>query len=115
MGTRFTKAGSGTIVVSGASTFSGATTISDGTLKLGAMDKWSDETSVTFASGATFDLNIFVDAVGAIEGDGSVVLGSGTLTAGGNNASTTFAGVISGTDGRLTKQGDGVLTLSGAN
>ncbi|MFM8508176.1 MAG: beta strand repeat-containing protein, partial [Actinomycetota bacterium] len=79
------------------------------------MDKWSDESAVTVASGATFDFNNYDDAVGSIAGAGSVTLGTGTLTAGGNNSSTDFSGVISGTNGRLTKQGDGVLTLSGDN
>jgi autotransporter-associated beta strand protein len=36
-------------------------------------------------------------------------------TAGSNDASTTVSGVISGTNGSLTKTGAGTLTLSGAN
>ena len=114
-GTSVVKLGSGTLVVSGASNFTGSTTISEGTLKLGAMDKWADDSAVSIASGATLDLNDFDDTVGSISGAGSITLGTGTLTAGGNNESTTYSGIMSGAGGRFTKQGDGVLTLSGAN
>jgi autotransporter-associated beta strand protein len=56
---------------------------------------------------------------GSIEGGGNVFLGAKNLTVGGNNLSTTFAGVIQdggspgGTGGSLTKAGSGTLTLSG--
>ncbi|NBU07355.1 MAG: hypothetical protein EBT38_06725, partial [Acidimicrobiia bacterium] len=60
-GTSVVKLGSGTLVVSGASNFTGSTTISEGTLKLGAMDKWADDSAVSIASGATLDLNNFDD------------------------------------------------------
>jgi autotransporter-associated beta strand protein len=43
-----------------------------------------------------------------------MMLGTGTLTTGGNNTSTTYTGIVSGTGG-LTKAGTGVFTLSGAN
>jgi len=43
-----------------------------------------------------------------------VTLGTATLTAGANNTSTAFSGVISG-DGGFTKAGTGTTTLSGAN
>ncbi len=45
----------------------------------------------------------------------SVTLGSGSLTAGGANTSTTFNGTISGTGGNFTKAGTGTLTLGGTN
>jgi autotransporter-associated beta strand protein len=53
--------------------------------------------------------------VGSIEGDGVVSLGWNILEVGGNNLSTLFAGVIGGNLGSLTKVGDGILKLSGAN
>ena len=45
---------------------------------------------MTVAGGATFDLNNFAETVGSIAGAGNITLGSGTLTAGGNGASTTY-------------------------
>jgi autotransporter-associated beta strand protein len=71
-------------------------------------------TAVTQSAGATFNLAGFNTTIGSLAGDGSVQLGSATLSTNGNNASTTFAGVISGT-GNLTKAGTGSLTLTGAN
>ena len=44
----------------------------------------------------------------------AVSLGSKNISFGGNNASTTFAGAITGS-GNLTKNGAGTTTLSGAN
>jgi autotransporter-associated beta strand protein len=52
--------------------------------------------------------------VGSVEGDGSVRLGANTLAVGGNNLSTMFSGVVSGTGG-LTKIGGATLALSGTN
>ena len=66
------------------------------------------------ASGATLNLATFSETVGSIAGAGNIALGTGTLTSGGNNASTTFSGVISGTGGMI-KAGTGSLTLSGTN
>jgi hypothetical protein len=60
-------------------------------------------------------------AIGSVEGDGNVFLGSNKLTVGSNNMSTPFSGVVqdggrnSGTRGSLTKVGTGTLDLIGAN
>jgi autotransporter-associated beta strand protein len=56
-------------------------------------------------------------AVGSIEGDGFVSLGTKQLIAGSNSLSTVFSGVIQdgGEGGSLTKIGAGMLELSGAN
>jgi fibronectin-binding autotransporter adhesin len=109
-----TKADTGTLVLSGANTYTGATKINAGTLQLGANNVLSNSTAVTVASGATLNLNNFTDTIGSLAGSGVVTLGSGTLTVGSDNTSTAFSGAISGTGG-LTKTGTGTLTISGAN
>lgn len=109
-----TKNGSGIFTVSGANLSTGATTINQGTLRLGAAGGINSGSAVTVASGAIFDPNGFSATIGSLAGAGGVSLGSGTLTAGGNQSSTLFSGVISGTGG-LSKAGTGNLTLSGGN
>nr|MCU0782391.1 autotransporter-associated beta strand repeat-containing protein [Akkermansiaceae bacterium] len=63
-------------------------------------------------------LNDFNQTIGSLAGGGaaggSVNLGTATLTTGGRNATTNYAGVIGGTGG-LTKTGTGVQYLSGSN
>jgi autotransporter-associated beta strand protein len=117
-----TKAGIGTLTLTGSSFYSGATTVTGGTLALTG-DARLPSTSVvdTAASGARFDVSAITPTsltVGSIAGasGSSIVLGSKALTAGSSNMSTTFAGVLSGTNSNtLTKEGTGTLTLSGSN
>ncbi|MFL6604683.1 MAG: autotransporter-associated beta strand repeat-containing protein [Steroidobacteraceae bacterium] len=109
-----TKLGAGTLVLSGNDTYSGTTAIGAGTLQLGAANRIANGSAVTVASGATFNLNSFAETVGSIAGAGNINLGTATLTAGGDNTSTSFAGVLSGS-GALTKAGTGTTTLAGAN
>lgn len=52
--------------------------------------------------------------IGSLSGNGYVNLRNFTLTVGGNNLSTTYSGVISGT-GRIVKRGTGNFTLIGRN
>jgi autotransporter-associated beta strand protein len=111
------KAGTGTLTLSGMNTFTGATTISAGTLQAGAVNTFSPNSAVLIASGGTLDLNSFNQIVGSIadstsSGTGTINLGSATLTAGGDNSSTTFSGLIQGTTGGLTKVGTGTLSLT---
>jgi autotransporter-associated beta strand protein len=68
------------------------------------------------ASGATLDLNGINQTIGSLAGvaGSSVLLGSGTLTLGGNGTYTTFSGNISGTGG-IIKNGGGTFILAGTN
>ncbi len=112
--TALTKDGTGTWVLSGANTYTGTTTVNNGTLRIGASDRIANTSNLVVNASGTFDLNNFNETVGSIAGAGAVTLGSGTLTSGGNNTNTTFSGAIGGTGG-LTKAGTGTLTLSGNN
>ncbi len=81
------KTGTGTLVLTGANTYSGGTTISAGTLQIG--------------DGGT---------AGSVVGD---IVDNGALVFNRSDA-VTFAGVISGT-GTLDKQGAGTLALTGVS
>jgi autotransporter-associated beta strand protein len=85
-------------------------------------------TVTTDFSGSTGWFNDKKLSAGSIAGSGSFYLGANQLTVGGNNLSTTVAGVISdcgltgndcamqgSTGGSLIKTGTGTLILSGAN
>ena len=85
-------------------------------------DQIADSALVTVNSSGVFNLGNHSETIGALAGTagGQVVFGNSsanTLTVGGNGVSTTFAGVISGTDAgdNLVKTGTGIMTLSGVN
>ncbi len=107
------KDGAGEFTFSGSNTYTGATNIKVGILK--SNSAISNVSAVNISSGATLDLNNLSEVVGSIAGAGNIVMGTAALTSGGNNTSTTFSGVISGTAGNFNKAGSGTLTLSGNN
>jgi fibronectin-binding autotransporter adhesin len=114
------KTGTGTLVLGGLNTYTGATNVNAGTLREGTANAIPDSSAVTVASGATYDLNSFSETIGSIAGGGTVTSGAAgalTLTAGGDNTSTLFSGVLQNGSGTVsfTKSGTGTLTLSGAN
>jgi len=117
-----TMNGSGTIALSGANTYTGATTISTGTIVLGGSSLPST-TALLIATGATLDLGAQSATVASLAnsgGGGGTVTNSNaspaTLTVGGS-ATTSFSGtIINGTGAvNLTMNGSGSLTLTGAN
>lgn len=129
-----TKAGTGAIVLSaaaGGSNYTGTTTISGGILRVGATDTLPTGTAVVLANTTVnslatpfpsvttaLDLNGFSQTIGSLSGGGTfggnVLLGSGNLTTGGSNASTSYDGIISGTGG-VTKAGTGTFTVTGTH
>jgi autotransporter-associated beta strand protein len=109
----FNKVGAGTLVISGANTYTGTTSISQGLLQLGNHHAIPDSSNVDI-TGGSLNLNGFQDTIGSLSGSGPISLGGGILTVGANSASTTYSGVISGAGG-LGKIGTGTLTLAGNN
>ena len=120
-GTSLTKQGIGTLTLSAANSYTGATNINAGTLALGNNNLIADTSAVSVVAGATFSLGNFAETIGSLAGAGTVTKSGATartLAVGGNNASTTFSGVIQQTGAgalSLTKNGTGTLTLSGTN
>lgn len=137
-----TKAGSGTLILTGASSYTGATVVDAGTLEISGAGTLGSTSGVTVNTGATLRVNSTASAgaianaagvalngtlevrgnetIGALTGAGVVQNGGSTatvLTVGSTGASGTFSGVIqdggSGTLG-LSKISTGTLTLTGA-
>ncbi len=111
---RLQQTGPGIQTFSGANIYAGTTNVDAGTLQAGAVNAFSANSAHVVALNAFLALNNFDQTVGSLAGAGNVTLGSGTLTAGANNTSTLFSGVMSGTGGFI-KQGSGIQTFSGAN
>ncbi|WP_426314262.1 amidase family protein [Methylobacterium fujisawaense] len=108
-----TKLGPGTLALAGTNTYTGATTLAEGTLLAHGGQAIGDRSAVTIAAGATLAL-ADSETIGSLAGQGRVALGNARLTAGADGTSTTFAGTLAGTGG-LTKAGTGTLTLIGAS
>jgi autotransporter-associated beta strand protein len=107
------KTVNGTLTLAGNNSYTGGTTVSAGTLATQGNERISDSSSLSVASGAAFQLG-GNETLGSIAGEGAINLQSNTLTAGGDNSSTTFSGNIAG-GGAFAKAGTGNLTLSGNN
>ncbi len=109
------KVGTDTVTfANGSNSYGGTTTITDGTLQLGANDAIPDTSPVIIATTGILALNGFDQSIPNLTGSGAINLGSGTLTDGSDGTSTTYSGVISGT-GNFDKVGGGTLILGGAN
>ena len=107
------KLGPGTLTLGGTNTYSGATIVQAGTLKLGAASALSPNTTLNVANGASFDANGFSPVFSDLSGSGSLSVGTAGLAVQPSGAST-FTGVLSGAGG-FTMSGTGTLTLSNAN
>ena len=108
----FIKAGSGTVTVSGANTYTGDTTLNAGTLTVSGT--LSDSTDVIVNSGTTYDVNTN-DTIQSLTGAGTIdIASSRTLTAGGDNGNESITGNFTGA-GNFTKQGSGTYTLLGGS
>ncbi|MFC5453241.1 autotransporter-associated beta strand repeat-containing protein [Prosthecobacter fluviatilis] len=110
--------GTATWLLTGANTYTGATTVSSGVLQIGGSNL---DSAIILGSHATLELNGLNARIGSLAGSGTVQNNSvdaAALTTGGNNTSTTFSGVIQdGGTGALSivKTGSGTFTLTGSN
>jgi autotransporter-associated beta strand protein len=110
-----TKLGDGTLTFTTAQTYSGGTTISAGTLQLGASERLADNGAVTI-NGGTLALGSFNETIGNFTISSGAITGTGTLTASSFAVAGpgTISAVLAGS-GALTQSGAGTTTLTGAN
>ncbi|MCO6452555.1 MAG: autotransporter-associated beta strand repeat-containing protein, partial [Caldilineales bacterium] len=130
-----TKSGSGTLTLSGNSSYDGETYIEGGTLKLGISNALPTATWLYIYDDAVFDLAGFnqeIQSLHDVAGEGgfaavqspdalteaaAITLGSGTLTVNApsslSEGSPDYGGSISGSGGQLVKGNDGYFRLNG--
>ncbi len=118
-----TKIGNGTLTLSAAYTYSGDTTVSAGTLKMGASNILPNGPGKgNIIVNGTLDMAGRSETVNGLSGSGTIDnsggnIGSGyTLTVGNNDTTSTFSGVMQNTLGAgnvaLAKMGAGTLYLT---
>nr|WP_250647765.1 autotransporter-associated beta strand repeat-containing protein [Sessilibacter corallicola] len=114
------KSGSGVLTLAGANAFTAGTVINAGTLALATAGSLENTGTVTVNTGAIFDTSESDQIIDGLTGSGRVNIGASALTIN-QEIDTTFSGAIAdggifaGTGGQLIKNGEGELTLSGAN
>ena len=74
------KFGAGTLELGAENTYTGLTSVSQGTIKLAIDNAIADASAVSIALGAKFDMNGHSDTVAGLTGLGTVEMGSGNLT-----------------------------------
>ncbi len=114
------KEGAGTLVFDLANTYTGTTTITEGTLSLTNNAAVADSSAIILTTaGATLDISnaAGITTIRSLLGaTGTLVnLGTNRLSVGVSSGVSTFAGEIEGAGGSLVKDGAGTLTLSGIN
>ncbi|MER8373456.1 autotransporter-associated beta strand repeat-containing protein [Mesorhizobium sp. M1406] len=113
------KAGTGTLVLSGANTYTGGTSVTAGILRAGSTSAFgSGGVALSNTAGVTLDLAGFNNTVGYLNGGGAlggnVTLGTATLTLNWPSGTASYAGAISGSGG-LVKNGAITQILTGCS
>lgn len=91
-----TKEGTGTLTLSGANNYTGATNVAQGTLRAGAANTFSAASAHSVASGATLDLAGFSQTVASLANSGTVSLAGATA-----GTTLTVTGAYVGNNGVL--------------
>lgn len=111
-----TKDGAGRLTLSAANSYTGLTTISNGTLAYGVSDAIFDGGISVNGAAATLDIGEFADTVGAVTLTSGRIIGTtGVLTGTSYTLSSGTVSAILGGSGAVSKTGAGTVVLNGAN
>lgn len=109
------KNGAGTLSFNTVMTYSGGTTVEEGTLLMASALSLTSSSGIGVLAGATWDLNGYTQSVGDFSGSGDVVLRDGAALFVANSiGSAGWAGDLSGSGG-VAKVGAGDLIFSSQN
>jgi len=106
----------GTLTLNAANPYSGTLTTLNDAIVIGHTNALQNSTVVASVSDR-FTFNVSAANFGALSGSGDIQIGSTALTAGGNGASTTYSGALTGNSGvgpKLIHNGTGTFTLTGS-
>jgi autotransporter-associated beta strand protein len=107
------KQGAGTLLLTGANTYTGGTTNQAGLLQAGSTSALGNGAALVL-NGGMVDLGAYATPLGSLIGvAGTSITNNGGMSVT-QNVDATFAGIITGSGG-FTKAGAKVLTLTGAN
>jgi autotransporter-associated beta strand protein len=106
--------GPGTLVLSGANTYTGGTAVSAGTLQLSGSGTLGAATATLGVSGGTLDLGATTQTTGALTLTGGTIQ-NGTLQSSSFGVQAGSVSAVLGGGGALTKSGPGIVVLSGNN
>ena len=114
------SAGGGRLTLAGTSMYAGGTTVKGGTLRQGTANAFGSTNATLTVSNATVDINGYALGVGALNGNGGVVINNGAaaaLTIGnGNAAGSLVTRLVDGAGAlALAKAGTDTCVLSGSN
>lgn len=112
-GSSLTKAGAGTLTLTAANTYTGTTTVAQGTLTVSGAGRLADASSVV-VSGGTYNVSVS-DTVNSVTLENGIIGGSSTLTAGSFNLQNGQVNAILAGSGGLTKNTEGLVMLTAGN
>ena len=112
-----TKTGAGDLSLGVTNTFTGTTSIDNGSIIVNnALALQSSTVSINVNDGLDVTTNLINATIGALTGSGDLTLGSQNLRTGGNGDSTIYSGVITGDNNSILRHnGAGTLTLTGGD